>query len=911
MLQKDIDPPGFAKWLLNIFSDSQNRQSLLGDAEEEFKDNYEEKGTLYAHSIYWLQVFISIPQFLKSHIYWSFTMFKNYLKFFSRNLVREKVYSFINISGLVIGLSCSFVMLLYVLEETSYDSFHKNSRNTYRVLQYSNLFDTTSPGVSFNLAPLLREKFPEIKSAARTMRAEFLLGTGDRFFRERKVLRTDPELFEIFDFKFIKGGIQSALQNPNSIILSKLSAEKYFGDSDPLGKTLSLRLKRGRSYDTKVHQMTVTAIIENLPNNTDIKADIFIPMETVKWGYENINRKRAIPSYESWTYGSTSTYILTPEVFNSEEFSNKLNDIMIGIYQQKKLKVNNLMNNRKAANYVIRQEVSFKLQPLINAHLNSDGLVTNFDKKGLVFKVYICTILAFLILIIAVINYITLSTARASARAKEIGIRKVAGATKIDLIKQITIESMMFTLLALPVALLMIKFLIPFINQVLNTELGMDYLKNIKFVAGYSIVTLAAGLLAGGYIAVYLSSLKPLEIIKKQTAFRSSKSYFRNLLVVLQLSVFIILLVSVFIVQKQLNYASEGKDLGFERNDLIAIEAGDRFLQSKFNVFKNELLKSNYIENVSASFSSFVDYSISTVNLNPNIKKNAEQNRKYSAQEQNENKVLMGYKSLRVDRDFIETMGLNLIEGESLSGKYSSDRKAVIVNETFVKHFNLENPVGKKYKFIDENLVIAGVVKDFHSQSLYRKIQPMVFLNRSDLLHVYYVKYKNGEIENARKLIEDTWNKINPNGILEYQFVVDQVEGLYRSDINLGKMITYFTFLSIIVSCLGLFGLSLYSTRQKTNEIGIRKVMGASILQILKLLSNQYLKVIFISGVIACPVAWYIMQEWLQDFAYRAEIRYSVFLIPVMVTVLIVFITISFHTVKAAGINPVDSLRDE
>ncbi len=839
-----------------------DKYSALGDIEEEYIDIREDRGRLFAGFWYRFQVLISLPLVIKYYIYWSITMFKNYMKITIRNIKRQKGFSFINIAGLAVGIACCIIMLLWVQEELSWDRFHENGDNIYRIIgevqendKALNTARTPDP-----LTPALKNNYPEIKNVIRYQSVDgWRIKTGEKLYMNEILAFADPEFFQMFSFEFIQGNPETVLNNKNSIIITENAAKKYFGDEDPLGKTINI------SYD-----YYVTGIIKNIPGNSHLHFDLMFPIENmVNYWSENFNDWNRIVFY---------SYLQLKNGSDAKNVEKKISGA--------------IKENFPETNYN-----RIFLQPLRDVHLRSNFQwdLDNYGQSNISY-VYIFTLTAICILLIACINFMNLSTARSGSRAREVGMRKVAGARRSDLIKQFFGESVLLSFFALLFALILAGFFLPVFNDLAGKQLSLNFSVNKGFIIGIAAVTFLTGIISGSYPAIFLSSFQPAQVLKASIFTGGGrKTILRKTLVIIQFTFTIILITGSSIIYNQLNFMRNA-DLGFDKDHIITFRAGP--FERNLNAAKNELLKNPDI--LAASYSRpptgkpWGSPEISWQGKTP------------------ENRTMMYPYS--VDYDYLDTFGMKMKEGRFFSREFTSDINNYILNEAAVKAAGLDNPVGKPFSLRNREGEIIGIIKDFHQSSLHNDIEPLVlFHHRSGEggPHIN-VKFKPDNVTETISHIKSVYDNFDRgNRPFSYTYLNETINNYYKSEQKIGKIFRYFTFLTVFISCLGLFGLASFMAERKTKEIGIRKVLGSSVHGIILLLTKEFVKWVVIANIVALPTAWFIMNRWLEAFAYRINISISVFLFSGILALAIAVLTVIYQAVRAAQANPVDSLKYE
>lgn len=850
-------PPLLAQWILKrIFPDNEFYTSL-GDFEEVYQRKREKLGLFRAWSWYWRQVCKSFSEYIKNQIFWSFEMIKNYLKIALRNIKRQKIYTFINVFGLAVGMACCLVIFLFVQHEFSYDNFHEKADRIYRlcsILQldigekpYAQLFDIYGPEV--------KEEFPEIEETVRIdWGGKRIVAHDDNIFMT-KLIFADPQIFNVFTFPFVKGHSKTALIEPNSIVISEETAKKIFGNEDPVGKTLKLDRK---------HLLTITGVIKNIPQNSHLQFDA---VGTLKF----------IQSTSSAGHVLAATYLLVSEHTDAGFLESKF-----PVYMKK----NNHPRNR------------LFLQPLKSIHLNSNftlELGKNSHKK----YSYYTSLIAVLIVLIACINFMNLSSAKSFSRAKEVGIRKIAGAGKSSLFKQFLMESLLTSFFAILLSIIITYYILPFFNDISSKNLSLDLSKNPFFVIFLIGITIAVGVISGSYPAFLLSSGRPLSVIKGKFKNNFGKLKFRKILVILQYTISVVFITITFLIISQLNFINK-KDLKFDKENIILI---DTYYNTKKETFKNELLKMPEIK--SAGFCSYVPGDELTWI------------RVIKRQDFNDNNNIK-LPVIEVGSDFFKTFNIELISGRDFSKDISSDMdNTVIINETCAKYLGWSNPVGKNISFSDyegneDNISrIIGVVRDFHFEPLRKEISAYIFYYNPSLCNKLAVKIHSQNQDNTLTMIKDKWKEFAPDKIFTSSFIEEKLGTAYKEEKRYGRVLTFASILTIIIASMGLFGLALYSAETRTKEIGIRKAVGATVLNIIVLLSKEFIKLVLTAGIIAVPIAYYFSNKWLQGFAYR--INFGIFLpsLAILISFAIAILTVSYQSIKAARSNPVDTLRYE
>ncbi len=793
-------------------------------------------------------------------------MFKLYFKVAWRNLVKNKVYSGINIIGLAIGLTAGFLILLYVSFELSYDKFHSKGDDIYRVV--ANL-KTPSDNIETNMPawavpPNLEKQFPEIISAVRILNMNMLVRNNEIKFKESNAVAADSSFFKVFDFKLLQGNSQNAIKEPFSVVLSKTTAKKYFGSQDPIGKSLKI------FDDGSI--ATVTGVMEDIPENSHIKPDIVLSLTT----FTKILNKE-LDTY--WGNYDPSAYILVNPKANLDQLQAKFPDF---------LERNSGEEMRKMEMYV-----TLFLEPLEDLYLNSNR---GGNGSGSITNVYIFSIVAFFILLIAAINFINLTTARSVERAKEVGIRKVIGAEKGQLALQFVGESIIISLIAFIISIVITTLLLPFFNETAGKIVSEGVLTDANKLLILFAIALGIGTLAGLYPAFVLSSFKPVSVLKGNFSKGSRGTILRKGLVITQFTISIALIIGTIIIYNQTSYMRD-QELGFSKEQLLILET---------NASAEQLALKSAIEKLPG---------VESTSLGSSIPGGGNSNA-YSEIENKSGDLQIANLALYfVDYDYIPQFEFKIIAGRSFSKEFATDStEAMVINEETSKLLGYNNPeeaIGAKFKQWGSEGKIIGVIQDFHFRSLQQNISPMTMRIQSNRNDHLAVKVNAKSISQTIASIKDKWNTILPAEPFEYYFLDEFFDEQYRTEERFGSLFLNFAILAILISCLGLLGLAAYSTLQRKREIGIRKVIGASIPGIVNLLSMEFIKLVGIAFLIASPIAWFVMNYWLADFAYKITIQWWMFAFAGVSALIIALLTVSFHAIKASLTNPVKILRTE
>ncbi len=860
MTDRSVEPPRIAKWLLNFFMPDHIGSSGLGDHEELYRIMAAEKGRFPAVLWYWQQVVKSFFVFMTDTLFRSSIMFKNYLMIAFRNIKRNKVYSFINVTGFAIGIACTIVIGMYVFKEISFDKFHEKGDRIYRInLDFIELTTVKKwASSSYPLAQTLLDNYPEVELAVRlTGRGTNLITYGEKSFNESGIITADPDFFNMFTFPLQIGDGATALSKPNSAVISRSLSRKIFGNEDSLGETINVR-------DT---DFTITGILHDIPENSHMQFQMVLSFNT----FEESRRT-------NWMAFNCGTYIVLKEDYNPDQFQYKLDGIV--------------------EKYILSQtdrypEFRHFLQPFNEIYLYSNRQSGNF-RLGNIRYVYLFSIVGIIILLISCVNFINLSIASSVNRAKEIGIRKVIGSNRVVLFKQFICESVIFTFLSLFISLILVEIFILIGKDFIGYELSLNYLDNPYVLPGLIGLGLSIGIASGIYPALYLSSLKPVKVLKGKYFDGKNRNLRQNGLVFLQFSTSIFILIVSLIIFNQLEYIKD-INIGFNKDQVIVIR--NRALGINKTAFEEKLNQYPDIISVSASSSvpGLYTYEFDVIP---------------------EGSDLIHFNYLWCDYNFANTMQFEMVEGRFFSEEIITDRDCIVINEEAVRHLGWENPIGKTIRRRSRDLEVIGVMKDFHTQSMRTRIKRllMFIVNPED-----YRRYGGNSLvrirgENTTETlgyIKEVWESFSIRNPFEFSFLDESIDNLYRTEMQLGTLLNFFTFIALFISGLGLFGLASISSKQRTKEIGIRKVLGASLSSLVHFQIKRYLVLVLTAGIISFPFGYFVMNRWLENFAYRVPIGFDVFILSVIIALILAVLTAGSQTVKAATANPVDSLRYE
>jgi len=807
-------------------------------------------------------------------------MIKNYFTIALRNLWRSKGFSFINILGLAIGIATCLLIVLYVLHELSYDRYNEKADQIVRVT-FKGKLNGESLTVALAAAPVaktLKNDFPEVLEATRLRHNNSpFISYEDKTFKEKSLAYVDSNFFQVFSIPFLKGDPKTALIAPKSLVLTLATARKYFGHEDPIGKVLLVGSQK-EAYQ-------VTGLIDKVPSNSHFHMDLFGSLSTLEEAKQNF-----------WFGINFNTYLVLPKGYDYHQLEAKLPQVVnnyMGPDVQRFMGVS-LEEMRKKGD-----EVGLFLQPLTDIHLRSD-YAFELEPGGDIRYVYIFAAIAVFVLLIACINFMNLSTAGAAKRAKEVGIRKVLGSVQSQLVRQFLLESILMTLLALLLGIGLMKLSLPLFNRLTGKELDFAWWTNPAVLLGLLLFGLLVGIISGSYPAFFLSSFRPIAVLKGKLTVGRESLGLRSALVVFQFFISIALMVCTVTVYQQLQYM-QSKKLGYDTSQVLVIH--DSYaLGSNEEVLKKQLQAHPQV--VNASISGYVPVGDSYNN-----------NNLFQPEDNPDRNVAM--RQYGVDHDYVPTLGMEMALGRNFSQDFPTDSSAAIINEAAVQLLGWgKDPLNKRLiTLVDEKgtkraFNVIGVVKDFHFESLHQKIGPLVMFlgnNSGSLL----VKTNTRDIAGFLSALKTKWNGFSPKGPFAYSFLDERRDAVYQAEKTIGQTLSVFAGLTIFIACLGLFGLATFTAQQRIKEIGIRKVLGAGVTNLVLLLSGDFLKLVGIAFVIATPVAWWAMSQWLEDFAYRISIGWWVFAIAGLAALLIALFTVSYQAIKAALTNPVKNLRTE
>jgi len=841
--------PKIPFWLLKHFYSFDNRDAYSGDIEEEFAEIQKCQGRTKAKCWIWFHAIAAIPRWGQHLTLWRITMSRNYIKIAIRNFLRQKGYTFINIAGLAIGIACCILIMLWVQDELSYDRFHENAEDLY-VATFSNGSIVTPTALS----DYLKAEYPEVIHTSRySGQGRNLLKYKDKEIYEEAGIMVDPDFLKMFTVRFLKGDPETALDDPNSILLSEQVALKLFGTSDPIGQTLT--------YNTSL-DMKVSGVFKNYPANSHMRFRYLIPTALAMKYNEN---------YNMWDRNNIQTYVHLQKDTPVHSVDEKISDVV--------------------ERHRPQDQRALSLQPITRLHLNP------FMHPD-VPLMYLClfSAMAFFILLIACINFINLTTARSSNRAKEVGIRKTVGACRSNLVRQFFGESLILTLVASGAGIGLVFLFLPLFNNLTGKTFTWEYLIQQTIVLGIFGIIFLAVIIAGSYPALLLSRFQTVKVLKGKQMTSTKGGLFRKALVVLQFSLSILLILGTLMIFRQVHYLRE-RDVGYDRDNIVYFGIGTRFRQN-IDTIKTELLSNPDVLNVTLT-------NIAPYRWNTNA---GFGDVYWEGKTHQQVKMVM----TSVDYDFLETFGLQMNQGRFFSKEFSTDASdAYVVNQAAVRAMEMDDPIGKELKVWDLSKRIIGVVEDYHFESLHNKIIPMAMRIDPNGYSQACVRISPHRIPGTLAFLETKWKEIYPEYPFEYRFLDETIQNQYRSEQATGKIVTVFTIFALFISCLGIFGLSSYTAEQRTKEIGVRKVLGATVSSIVKHISKEFVVLVTIANIIIWPMAYFIMSRWLENFAYRITIGWWTFVLTGLAVLAVSLLTVSWQIIRAATANPVDSLRYE
>ncbi len=803
-------------------------------------------------------------------------MLKNYIITALRNLSRNRLFTLINILGLAIGLACFTLIVLYVKNELSYDRHHPHADNIYRLI-----LTGTLGGNDFNaavtggvLGELVQEEVPEVINHTTVYRSarSILFRYGEQSFYQDRVFYADSGFFKIFSYEFLAGDPATALDHPNSVVLTDVLARKIFGNENPVGRVLEWN---------NTDQMVVRGVVKTGSHRSHLQFDALASLNTFR------NNQRMWPFVNSlWTF-TTHNYVQTAEGVSAETLRSK----MLPVKE----------SHMREAMDEYGMNLDIVPQPITRIHLHSH-LVHELDDNGDISRIYIFSAIALLILLVACINFVNLSTAKSTRRAREMGVRKVFGAHRSMLFRQLMSESVIWALISMVLALMFVEIFLPLFNNLAGISFGKSWLADWKFLLMLLGVTLAAGVVSGIYPALVLSSYSPIRVLRSST-FKgtTSRSWFRNIMVVIQFAISIFLIFSTIVIDRQLRYI-ENKDLGINEQDILVAPIRDRSMMRDYDQLKGELMNIPGVTGVTASSTYLGNY---------------EHRRGYYTEGETRKNITM-YRNIQVDYNYLDMFQTRIVEGRNFSDNRKFDSTAIIINQAMARKMGWDQPLGKRIYMPDDDpevgdvqFRVIGVVKDFNYASLHLPVEPLLINVDENFFRYLNIRIDHQAIAATLPLLEEKWNERSPRHPFDYFFIDTRFQNFYAAETKMSSLFSYFSVLALLIAAMGLFGLALYATEQRTREIGIRKVFGGSVGRILRMLLREFLQWVLIANLIAWPLAWFFMHNWLGNFAYRSTITWWVFLLSAAASLVIAVITVSWQSIRTARQNPVKSLRYE
>jgi len=803
-------------------------------------------------------------------------MWRNYLKIAFRNIVRNRTYSLVNIIGLAIGIACFILIALYIADELSYDRYHQNAKNIYRVVNTTDFggVGEESSSCPFPVGPTLASEYPGmVKKSVRFFNFQAIqtfIEYKEKHFNEKRIFFVDSTIFDVFDVNFVSGSAQTALIEPFSIILTESTAKRYFGNENPIGKNLKIQ---------EQINMKVTGVIKDTPLQSHLKYDFLASMSSVRTMYGG-----KLP--ETWVWNPCWTYLLLENNVNPKALESQFKNFISKYFYDAE-----------------KGHVSLYLQALTDIHLKSN-IDYEIEPNSNILYIYILSAIAVFLLIIACINYMNLSTASSSLRAKEIGIKKTVGAYRSQLVSQFITEALIMSFLALFIAIILVELTLPIFNNLADKSFHLGILFEPKAILSLIIIGIVTGVIAGCYPAFFLASLEPAKIIKGGSKNNIKSGFARKALVTIQFSVSIALVIGTIIAYQQLNYMRNA-DLGFKKDHILLLPVYQTPIVMKYETFKSSLLQNPSIESVTS-----VDDIVGSGHNTHEFRPEGFPNNKWQF-----------YPALVVKYDFVKTFGIKIIEGRDYSKDFKTDpMEGMLINEAMVKHMGWKSnkeAIGKQFKSRVGNEKVIGVINDFNSNSLHTPAGPFALNMKEEPWEIAeftrYIAIRLSGNSNEKDIyyIQNLWNKFAPNRPFQYTFLDKELDKLYKGEEKLGKLAGIFTILIIIIASVGLIGLTSFMTEQRTKEIGIRKVLGASTQSIVQLLSKEFLKLVIVSSLIAFPASFYLLNLWLNNFAYREKISWVVFLVSGAMALVFTLLISGFRAYRASLKDPVITLKYE
>ena len=853
--------PKLPYWLLRKLACHSQPEGYAGDIEEEYAERARLLGKRKTIVWIWIHAMAALPKAVKHELVWEVHMIKNYLKIALRNIHKNKGYSFLNITGLALGIGCCLFIGLYSQFEQSFDRYHENVDRIYRI----NLMGqaTTAPA----LAPAMKDNFPEVENFVQVYDpGEGLIKLTDNMSFITRLVYANEQIFNVFSFPLIDGIPETALEMPYSAVIDEETAKKYFGNESPIGKTMNISTRFG------VHDFQITGIMQNIPVNSHFDTHIFASLETFKQYGVNLN---------NWHSNYMHSYLLLTKNSDYHAVEKKISDLF--------------------KKYIGKKYDGYFLQPLADIYLKSADLAFQMKPGSDKNFIYILSFISFLILLIGCVNYVNLFTARSLKRFKEIGVRKVFGANKSKLVNQFLCESILMTVAAVSLSVVAVCLFINPLSALFGTELNFNMMNIPYFVFLAFGIGIVAMSLSGIYPAFYLSTLRPADIFRRAGAEKPGSTFLRNSLVVFQFAISVFLIIASLAITNQVRFI-RNKKLGFDRKHIIVLPV----LQNSEVVHKRDIIKTEMHKIPGVKASTFS----STLPMNLDWR-----NTVRYFEGRTDDAEYIQFCCSYVDYDFLDVFDLELIAGRNFSRDIASDaiaERSFIINEAAARQLGWKNPVGKRMRFSQKEMgTVIGVVKDFHNLPLSQRIEPVALMITNTNKRLLSIKIQSENIQETIAAIEKIWNKFANGWPFEYTFMDQSYDNMYKSEIRMKNQLQFFSGIAIFLSCFGLFGLVSFIVERRTKEIGIRKVLGASVFEIIALFTRGFTKQIILANLIAWPIAYFFLNKWLQNFAYRINIGFLVFVAASALSISVSLITIFSQTYKAAAANPVKSIRDE
>lgn len=800
-------------------------------------------------------------------------MLSNYLKVAFRNILKKKYYSSLNLLGLSIGITAAILILIYVQDELSYDYFHPNVEHKSVVALNGKIGNQEVQGV-FTPPPMAGaaiEEIPGVINATRTSAiSNIVIRYEDRAFTEQSVFWADSNFYDFFGYKLIRGDARTALSGPNKAVITEAMARKYFGNENALGKTLIVGNDK-TSYE-------VTGVNANPPHNSHFRFEILLSFSSTDYSRNT-----------EWLNNNLNTYIETAPGVSDAQIQAGFEDL---IQKYVGPEIERFVGMSLEKMREMGGKYGFFAIPLTDLHLNAPNVQTSFEPPGDITYIYIFSAVGVFLIIIACVNFMNLSTASAAGRAKEVGLRKTLGSNRQSMMVQFLVESILYVILAMVFSLILLYLILPWFNQLSGKELTLNIFTEPWFLATLLAMAFGIGFLAGSYPAFYLTAFNPVEVLKGKISRGAKSGGFRRTLVVGQFFISISLIACTLLVNQQLNFM-QNKNLGFNKDHSLVLTNTSR-LGNNQRAFQEELMADTRVR--AASYSNFTIPGTNNVTV-------------FRLPDRDNDFIMAMYYA---DYEHKDALGFEMKEGRYFNRDFPTDTSGIVINEAAVKEMSLEDPVGKEILYAGNQRIyrVLGVMKDFNFESLRNEIMPLALL-LTDTANEMIIRFDSDDPRESVAVVESVWNNYAAGEPADYTFLDSDFEQLFRQEQRLGDVFTAFTIIAIIIACLGLLGLSAYMTEQRKQEIGIRKVLGATTTSIVGMLSSEFLKLTGIAFLLAVPVAWYVIQSWLQNFAYRIDIGFMVFIVTAVATAVIVLLTISWQTLKAAFMNPVESIKTE